>query len=378
MERQRYIVRLSPEERQELENLVKKGKSSAFKIRHAQILLHSDANRECLSVEAIATMLHCNKNTVVEVRKRLVEKGFAAALERKKRSAPPTPRLFDGEAEARLIALACSTPPEGRVRWTLQLLADRVVELNIVPHCTANTIHEVLKKTCLLPHLREYWVIPPEENADFVAAMEDVLDIYQRPYDANVPVVCMDEQPVQLTKETRIPLPPEPGKPARYDYEYERNGTASIFMFCEPLSGKRTVEANEHRTMTDWAQQIKHLLDVDYPTAQKVILVCDNLNTHKPAALYKTFPPQEAKRLLNRLEIHHTPKHGSWLNMAEIELAALTRQCLDRRIEDLPTLQSELAAWKRARNATGKTISWQFTTADARIKLERLYPFFND
>ena len=144
MERQRYIVRLSPEERQELENIVKKGKSSAFKIRHAQILLHSDANQ---SVEAIASMLHCNKNTVSEVRKRLVEKGLAAALERKKRSTPPTPRLFDGEAEARLIALACSTPPEGRARWTLQLLADRVVELNIVPHCTANTIHEVLKKT---------------------------------------------------------------------------------------------------------------------------------------------------------------------------------------------------------------------------------------
>jgi len=196
-----------------------------------------------------------------------------------------------------------------------------------------------------------------------VAAMEDVLDIYQRPYDAKTPVVCMDEQPVQLTKETRIPLPPEPGKPTRYDYEYERNGTASIRMFCEPLSGKRTVEAHERRTMTDWAQQIKHLLDVDYPNAEKVILVCDNLNTHKPAALYKSFPPEEARRLLNRLEIHHTPKHGSWLNMAEIELAALTRQCLDRHIQDLPTLQSELAAWNIQRNATGKTISWQFTTA---------------
>ena len=208
--------------------------------------------------------------------------------------------------------------------------------------------------------------------------MEDVLDIYQSPYDAKVPVVCMDEKPVQLTKETRIPLPPEPGKPTRYDHEYERNGTASIFLFCEPKAGKCTVEAHEQRTMADWAQQIKHLLDVDYPNAQKVILVCDNLNTHKPGALYKSFPPSEAKRLLNRLEIHYTPKHGSWLNIAEIELAAQKRQCLDRRIPDLPTLQSELAAWKRARNTTGKTISWQFTTADARIKLERLYPVFND
>ena len=208
--------------------------------------------------------------------------------------------------------------------------------------------------------------------------MEDVLEVYQRPYDADCPVVCMDEQPVQLTKETRIALPMEPGKPERFDHEYERNGTACIFMFNEPKAGKRRVCAGEQRTMTDWAHQIKRLLDQDYPHARKVILVCDNLNTHKPAALYKAFKPEEARRLLARLEIHHTPKHGSWLNMAEIELAALTRQCLDRRIPDLHTLQTELAVWNTARNHAAAKIHWQFNTADARVKLKRIYPVIDD
>jgi hypothetical protein len=170
----------------------------------------------------------------------------------------------------------------------------------------------------------------------------------------------------------------EPQHPERFDHEYERNGTACIFMFNEPKAGKRTVCAAQQRTMTDWAQQIRHLLDEDYPTAKKVILVCDNLNTHQPAALYKAFKPEEARRLLARLEIHHTPKHGSWLNMAEIELAALTQQCLNRRISDLPTLQTELAAWNTARNSASAQINWQFTTADARTKLIRLYPVIDD
>jgi transposase len=208
--------------------------------------------------------------------------------------------------------------------------------------------------------------------------MEDVLEVYHRPYDPEMPVVCMDEQPVQLTKETRIPLPIAPGQPERYDYEYERNGTASIFMFCEPKAGVRKATALNQRTMNDWAHQIKHVLDVQYPTAKKVVLVCDNLNTHKPAALYKTFKPEEARRLLNRLEIHYTPKHGSWLNMAEIELAVLTKQCLNRRIPDLHTMQSEIKEWNINRDNEQKKINWQFTTLDARIKLRRLYPTFSD
>jgi hypothetical protein len=208
--------------------------------------------------------------------------------------------------------------------------------------------------------------------------MEDVLEVYQRPYDIDYPVVCMDEKPIQLIKETRIPLPMEPGNPLRFDHEYERNGTACIFMFNEPKAGKRRVCAEKQRTMTDWAHQIKKLLDEDYPDAKKVILVLDNLNTHKPAALYKTFKPEEARRLLDRLEIHHTPKHGSWLNMAEIELAALTKQCLDRRIPDLPTLQHELTLWNTDRNIATAKINWQFTNDNARTKLKRLYPVIGD
>ncbi len=198
--------------------------------------------------------------------------------------------------------------------------------------------------------------------------------MYHRPYDPRRPQVCMDEQPVQLIKETRTPIPGSEGKPARYDSEYERNGTAVNIMFTEPLSGWRKVKVREHRTAVDWAQDMKELLDVDYPDAEKVILVCDNLNTHSPASFYKAFPPQEARRLLNRLEIHYTPKHGSWLNIAEIELSTLTMQCLDRRIPDLQTLCQEIKAWEQRRNAKQKSVDWRYTTDDARIKLKRLYP----
>lgn len=224
------------------------------------------------------------------------------------------------------------------------------------------------------PHLRKYWCIPPKENAEFVAAMEDVLDVYCLPYDTNIPVVCMDEQPRQLIKETREMIPPEPGKPAREDFEYERNGIANIFMITEPLAGWRHVEVTERRTKADWASQIRRLLNEYYAEAEKVILVLDNLNTHKVSSLYEVFEPEEARSLAKRLEIHYTPKHGSWLNIAEIELSALTSQCLSRRIPDCETLKQECKTWETARNNTQKGVDWQFTTEDARIKLKRLYP----
>jgi hypothetical protein len=219
-------------------------------------------------------------------------------------------------------------------------------------------------------------VIPPKRNAEFVACMEDILDTYERPYDSRFPVVCMDEQPVQLIGETRIALPVGPGQPRKYDHEYRRNGTAVNFMFTEPLSGWRKVDIRQSKTMIDWAQEIRTLLDVDYQQAEKVILICDNLNTHKIASLYETFLPQEAKRLRDRLEIHYTPKHGSWLNVAEIELSLLTRQCLDRRLPDIPALQQQAKAWYEKRNAKQKSVDWQFTSVDARIKLKSLYPQF--
>jgi len=218
------------------------------------------------------------------------------------------------------------------------------------------------------------WVIPPEQNGDFVAHMEDVLEVYHMPYDPQVPLVCMDEQPVQLIREVRQPLPAAAGTPERSAYEYERNGTATIFMCTEPLCGVRRVSVRERKTAVDWATEVQHLLDRQYPEADRIRLVCDNLNTHGIGSLYEAFPPEQARRLASRLEMHHTPKHGSWLNSAEIELSALTLQCLDRRIPDIATLREETQQWEQRRNMAQKGVDWQFSTQDARIKLKRLYP----
>lgn len=204
--------------------------------------------------------------------------------------------------------------------------------------------------------------------------MEDVLDLYQQPYDPAYPQVCMDELSKQLIGETRVPVPPAPGQVARVDYEYERLGVANLFIFFEPLAGWRRLIVTERRTRLDWAAAIRELVDVHYPQARTIRLVLDNLNTHVGGSLYEAFPPAEARRILNRLEIHYTPKHGSWLNMAESELSILARQCLDRRIADPETLQREVMAWERRRNRVQATMEWRFTTADARINLLHLYP----
>jgi len=204
--------------------------------------------------------------------------------------------------------------------------------------------------------------------------MEDVLTVYHRPPDPERPLVCLDEGTKQHVKETRLPLPPQPGQVAKYDFEYERNGTSNLFMFFAPLLSWRDVKVTEQRTMVDFAHCLRDLVDHHFPTASTIVLVMDNLNTHHLAALYETFPPQEARRIADKLEIHYTPKHGSWLNMAEIELSLVHRQCLDRRIPDRQTLQSEVQAWVHQRNSIAATTNWQFTTADARIKLKQLYP----
>ena len=204
--------------------------------------------------------------------------------------------------------------------------------------------------------------------------MEDVLEVYQRPCDPKRPVICMDEQPIQLLDEAREKIPAKPGRPEKQDYEYQRNGVVCGFMFTEPLGQRRRITITERRTKRDWAHQVQQLLEVDYPDAEKVILVCDNLKTHVPGAFYETFPPERARALLNRLEIHYTPKHGSWLNIAELELSALKRQCLQRRIPTIEILREETESWNRHRNQAQKGVDWQFTTTDARVKLKRLYP----
>lgn len=204
--------------------------------------------------------------------------------------------------------------------------------------------------------------------------MEDILEVYTRPYDPSRPQVCLDEKSKQLVGEVRKPLAAGPGRPARHDYEYERNGTANLFIVCEPLAGWRHISVTEQRTKLDWAQCIKELVDFHYSDTEKIVLVLDNLNTHTPAALYEAFDPAEARRLLEKLEIHYTPKHGSWLNIAEIELSVLARQCLERRIPDREKLTGEVSAWEEERNAAESSIDWRFTTTDARIKLKHLYP----
>jgi hypothetical protein len=222
--------------------------------------------------------------------------------------------------------------------------------------------------------LTQRWCIPPKANAAFVWQMEDVLAVYQRPDDPRFPQLCMDEASKQLLDQVTPPLPIVPGHPEREDYEYVRGGTANLFLLCEPLRGWRHLTVTARRTRVDWAHCIKELVDLHSPDAEKIVLVMDNLNTHTPASLYEAFAPAEARRIAERLEIPYTPKHGSWLNMAEIELSVLGRQCLDRRIVDGECLMREVAAWEEGRNGADAVINWRFTTVDARIKLKHLYP----
>jgi len=216
--------------------------------------------------------------------------------------------------------------------------------------------------------------IPPTVNAAFVCAMEDILEVYKRVYNIEEPLICMDETTKQLTVEICHSLPVQPGRVARFDNEYERNGVYNIFIFCEPLTGKRFTSVTEKRTKIDWAHQVKEILDVHYPDAKKVVLVMDNLDTHSGASFYEAYSPGEARRLLERLEIHYTPKHGSWLNIAEIELRVLFGQCINRRIPDRQTLEYEVSQWRTQRNNLKAKVNWRFITDDARIKLKRLYP----
>jgi DDE superfamily endonuclease len=231
-----------------------------------------------------------------------------------------------------------------------------------------------MKKNELKPWQKKAWCIPPEQDAAFVCQMEEILDIYEQPYDPPGPQVCVDEMSTQLMGEVRDPLPAQPGKSCKYDTAYKRNGTANIFLAFEPLSGQRYTTVTDHRTKVDFAHYMHALVDEGYPDAEKICLVMDNLNTHHKAALYEAFVPQEAKRIADKLESHDTPTHGSWLNMAEIELSHLRRQCLADRIEDKTRLIHEVQAWNKKRHDRQAKAHWQFTTADARVKLIRLYP----
>jgi transposase len=371
-----YSVRLNQGQRKSVEQIVKSGTAPARKIMHAQILLKVDqgAGGPHWSHKQICEAFGISEKLITKVKKRFVQEGLEAALNRKKQAERPEKRKIDGKQEAQIIAVLCTQQPAGQERWTLRALAERVVELEIVESVSHETIRTMLKKNALKPWLKKNWCVGPTGRADFVAPMEDVLDVYALPYDPARPQVCLDEGCVQLVSDKREALPMEPGKVVREDYEYTREGYCHVFLATEPLTGTCVVQAKARRTKEDFAQFVRDLLEQQYPEAEKVILVMDNLNTHTTASFYQAFPPEEARRLSQRLEIHHTPKHGSWLNMAEIELSVLSRQALSGRIASLDELQSRLDDWQRHHNARPRTINWRFTTADARIKLKRLYP----
>jgi transposase len=360
----RYRVELSQTERAELTALVSGGKHAARKLKRAQILLAADAGA---GEEEIARNVGVGGSTVYRTKRRFVLGNLEAALTEEPR--PGMNRKLSGKEEALLVATACSTPPAGRARWTLELLADELVKLTEHTSLSRETVRRRLAENALKPWRKDMWCIP-QVDAEYVARLEDVLDLYAEEPDPKHPVVCFDESPVQLIGEVRPPIPAAPGQLERYDCEYKRNGTANLFVH-QPW---RKIKVTESRAAVDFAACMRDLADVHFPKAERIRIVLDNLSTHSAGALYQAFPAPEARQLLRRLEFHYVPKHASWLNMVEIEIGVLAGQCLDRRIETIEQLTAETAAWEQQRNAANARIKWMFTTDKARAKMGRAYP----
>jgi transposase len=363
-----YVVELSDEERTELRALIAGGKPSVRRVKRAQILLAADAGQSEATIEAT---LGVGASTVYRTKRRFVEGNLEGAL--CERARPGASRKLSGKEEALLVATACARPPQGRKRWTLELLAGALVELTEHSTLSRETVRRRLQENELKPWRKKMWCIP-KVDSEYVARMEDVLDLYAQPHDPQKPVVCFDESPTQLIAEVRAPIPGRPGQLERYDCEYRRNGTANLFVFLDAHQPWRKVKVTDRRTAQDFAQCMRDLVDVHYPQAEQIRVVLDNLSTHSLGALYATFAPEEARRILRRIELHYVPKHASWLNMVEIEIGVLRGQCLDRRIEDRAFLESEIAAWERSRNQSGARIRWMFTPEKARTKMARAYP----
>ena len=361
----RYHVELNEAERSEFNSLISGGKHPARMLKRAQILLAVDAG---LSDGEIAAAVAVGGSTVYRTKRRFVEGNLEAALSEEAR--PGADRKLTDKEEALLIATACSNPPEGRARWTLELLAGVMVQLTDHDELSRETVRRRLAENHLKPWQKDMWCIP-KVDAEYVARMEDVLDLYAEAPDPKRPVVCFDESPTQLIGEVRPPIPAAPGRPERFDYEYRRNGTVNLFVFLDAHRSWRKVKATDHRTAEDFALCMRELVDVDFPRADRVRVVLDNLSTHTPAALYASLPPAEARRLLKKIEFHYTPKHASWLNMVEIEIGVLKGQCLDQRIESRDCLVSEIDAWQTQRNQSGARINWMFSTDKARSKMAR-------
>jgi transposase len=364
----RYRVELSQTERDELRGLLSAGKHAVRKLKRAQILLAADAGA---SDDDIAISVGVGGSTVYRTKQRFVLGNLEAALREAPR--PGACRKLSGKQEALLVATACSKPPQGRARWTLQLLAGEMVKLTEHEGVSRETVRRRLAENQLKPWRKDMWCIP-QVDGEYVARMEDVLDLYAEEPDPKHPVVCFDESPTQLIGEVRQPIPAEPGQLERYDCEYKRNGTANLFILLDAHRSWRKVKVTDRRAAEDFAACMRELTDVHFPEAERIRVVLDNLSTHSAGSLYQAFPPCEAHRVLRRLEFHHVPKHASWLNMVEIEIGVLRSQCLDRRIATQEQLVSEIAAWERQRNASRARIKWMFTTEKARAKMGRAYP----
>ncbi len=363
----RYRVTLSEKERTQLQELLSKGRAQVREVKRAQILL---AAAEGATEQAIVKAVRTSAATIYRTKRSFIEEGLDVALHEAQR--PGGHRKLSGKEEALLIATACSAPPEGRARWTLDLLAGEMINLTEHSSLSRATVGRRLAENDLKPWQRKMWCVP-KVDSEYVARMEDVLDLYAQPPDPKRPVVCFDESPTQLIGEVRDPQPMAPGQPARFDYEYVRNGTANLFVQYDVHAGWRHVEVTEQRTSYQFAHQMKALVDQHYPKAEYIRVVLDNLSTHTAAALYDTFEPAEARRILRRLEFHYVPKHASWLNMVEIEIGVLKQQCLARRISNREMLAHEIAVWQAHRNAATSRIRWMFTTEHAREKLGRVY-----
>jgi len=368
----RYIVELSEEEKDELTHLTCKGKVSARMLKRANILLMSDRRKH--QDKEISEALNVSTSTIYRTKKNFVEEGLSHALNEGAR--PGMPRKLDANQEALLIALACSQPPEGLCRWTLNLIADKFISLSDVEVVSTETIRRRFKENDLKPWQKKMWCVG-KMNADYVAQMEHILDLYARAENPAQPVVNFDEAMKQLVSDIAPSTAVKPGQAARMDYEYKRVSVANIFMFFDRHRGWRKAKATATKKAVDFAQCMKELVDEHYPDAEKIHVVMDNYSTHKAGSLYKAFKPEEALRILNRLEFHYTPKHASWLNMVEIEIGNMNQQCLDRRIPSWDKLQSELAAWEKRKNDEGATIKWMFNVDAAREKLTRAYEQLN-
>lgn len=364
----KYKVKLTDNERNDLELLTSQGKTAVRKIKRAQILLLAN-NREHEDQE-IAEILNISTSTIYRTKRNFVEYGLGAALDESVRTGQP--RKLNASQEALLIATACTSPPAGRCRWTLSLLSDQLIALTEIENISLETIRQRLKQNDLKPWQKKMWCIS-ELDATYIARMEHILDLYAEPADDNRPLINFDEAGKQLVAQVKEPKLASPGKSAKEDYEYERAGMANIFMFFDRHRGWRRAKVTDSKKAVDFAECMRELVDEDYPHAETVRIVLDNFSTHSEASLYKAFPAPEARRILRRLEFHYTPKHASWLNMAEIEIGNMNQQCLDRRIANRTTLIEELEQWQIKRNEESASINWMFDVDKAREKLSRAY-----